>query len=123
MTHSKPFRISERLKSFKFAFQGIYSFFRTEHNARIHLASAIAVIILGFYLRINSFEWCWISVAITLVFITELLNSAIEALCNVVSPQFNIDIKKTKDISAGAVLVASFFAMAVGLIIFLPKLL
>jgi len=123
MTYSKPFRISERLKSFKFAFQGIYSFFSTEHNARIHLASAIAVIIQGFYLRINSFEWCWISVAITVVFITELFNTAIETLCNIVSPQFNIDIKKTKDVSAGAVLVASFFAMAVGLIIFLPKLL
>ena len=56
------------------------------------------------------------------MFITELFNTAIETLCNIVSPQFNIDIKKTKDVSAGAVLVASFFAMAVGLIIFLPKL-
>lgn len=121
MNQNKKFSTNARFKSFYFAFQGLKLFFKTQHNAWIHAVSALIVIVLGFLLKINSAEWCWLIVAISMVFITEMLNTAIEFLCDFVSPEIHPQIKKIKDVSAAAVLIAALAAVAIGMIIFLPK--
>ena len=110
------------IKSFGHAFKGIQSFFKVESNAIIHLIAAIGVIITGFVFKIELAEWLWISVAIALVFVSEMFNSAIEELCNLHSTEVNPKIKIIKDISAGAVLLVSFLAIIIGIIIFKPYL-
>jgi diacylglycerol kinase len=112
----------ERFRSFGFAFQGIAVFFKTQHNAWIHLLSALIAIAGGFYFRITGNEWCWIIAAISMVFITEMLNTAIEFLCDHITPVIHPQIKKVKDISAAAVFFAAIAALAIGLIVFLPKI-
>jgi diacylglycerol kinase (ATP) len=116
------FSIKARLKSFSYAFQGLKTFFQTQHNAWIHTFASILVVILGYLLKLNYLEWCWISLAITLVFITEMLNTAIEFLTDLVSPEYHPLAKKTKDVAAGAVLIVASFALTIGLFIFIPKL-
>ncbi len=122
MNQSKKFSIKARFKSFYFAFQGLKVFFKTQHNSWIHAVAALVVIFLGFILKVDITEWCWLVTVISMVFITELLNTAIEFLCDFVSPGIHPQIKKIKDISAAAVLIAAIAAVVVGVIIFLPKI-
>jgi diacylglycerol kinase (ATP) len=122
-SNSKPFSISDRIKSFGYALQGFKSFFKTQHNAWIHLAATIVVIVAGFLFKVSSMEWIALSFAIALVFISELFNTAIEFLCDRVSPEFDPRIKLVKDISAAAVLIAALIAVGVGAIVFVPKVL
>ncbi len=123
MENKKPFRISERIKSFGYALEGITAFFRTQHNAWIHLVAAIAAVVLGFILEIDNAEWCWLILAIAMVFITEMFNTALEFLTDLASPEIHPKAKMVKDIAAAAVLIASLGAVAIGAIIFLPKIL
>jgi diacylglycerol kinase len=118
----KRFSISERVKSVSFALQGLGTFFITQHNAWIHLGSAFLAIFLGYYFGLNSIEWCWITVAIVLVFICEMFNTALEFLCDVVSPNIHPQIKRVKDVSAAAVLIAAIGAVIIGAIVFVPKI-
>jgi diacylglycerol kinase len=120
--NNKPFRINDRVKSIGFAIQGIVTFFKTQHNVWIHLFAAVVVIISGFFFKINNNDWCWLILAIALVLITEMLNTAIEFLSDKVSPEIHPQIKKVKDVAAGAVLIAAIAAMTIGGIIFLPKI-
>lgn len=122
MENKKPFRISDRIKSFGYALEGIGVFFRTQHNAWIHLFAAIVVVILGFVLEVDNPEWYWLILAIAMVFITEMFNTAIEFLTDIASPEIHPKAKMVKDIAAAAVLIASIAAIAIGLIIFLPKI-
>jgi diacylglycerol kinase (ATP) len=117
----KRFSISERIKSIGFAGEGLSEFFRTQHNAWLHLFSAVFVIVLGIYVDLDRNEWCWIVIAISGVFISEMFNTALEFLSDVVSPNLNPQIKKVKDVSAAAVLISALGAATIGLIIFLPK--
>lgn len=112
----------KRGKSFKYAAEGIIHLFGKEPNAKIHLTAAILVIIVGFLLNISSYEWCLIAFAIGGVFMAESFNTAIEKLCDKISPEKNPLIKTAKDAAAGAVLLFVLSAVAVGLIIFLPKI-
>lgn len=113
--------MKKRLKSFQYAFNGLRVLFYEEANARIHLVAAIAVILLGLLLKITAPEWLIILFCIALVFICEIINTAIENLCDFISPEKHELIKKTKDLAAAAVLIAAVFSVVVGLIIFLPK--
>lgn len=122
MSNNKPFSISDRIKSFRFAFQGIAIFLKTEHNAWIHIFAGIVAICLGVVLKVNSTEWCWLILSIGLVFISEMFNTAIELLTDLASPDFHPLAKKVKDIAAGSVLIAAFSAVLIGAIIFLPKI-
>lgn len=110
------------IQSFSHAFRGFVSFFSLEQNSFIHLAAAAAVVLAGWWNHITPFEWLWLLGCIALVFITEMINSAIEQLCNLVEPNQNPTIKIVKDISAAAVLLASIFAVVVGIIILGPYL-
>lgn len=118
---SNSFSIIARIKSFSYAFQGIKTFFQTQHNAWIHSFATIVVIVLGYILKLSFNEWCWIILAIVFVFITEMLNTALEFLTDLVSPEYHPIAKKTKDVAAGAVLLAALLAIIIGLIIFVPK--
>ncbi|MDP1744107.1 MAG: diacylglycerol kinase family protein [Bacteroidota bacterium] len=122
MSSDKSFSITDRIKSFGFAFEGIITFFKTQHNAWIHAFATVIVVVLGFALNVNNTEWCLLAVSIALVFISEMLNSAIEFLTDIVSPDYNLKAKKVKDVAAGAVLISAIAAVVIGLIIFLPKL-
>jgi diacylglycerol kinase len=116
------FSFSERIKSFKFAFNGLRVLFRDEHNARIHLFIALIVIITGFIFCISNLEWVAVIFAIGFVITTEIINTAIEQIANFISPEKNENIKKIKDLSAAAVLISSIAAFIIGLFIFIPKI-
>lgn len=119
----EKFSIKKRLKSFGYAFNGLKILLSEEHNSRIHFLAAIIVILAGFLLKISRLEWIMICFAIGIVFIAELINSAIEALADHVTQDYQPFIKKAKDLAAGAVLIAAILAAVTGVIIFLPHIL
>ena len=121
MKHEK-FSIIKRLKSFAFALNGLKILILEEHNARIHLVAAILVVIAGILLKISNAEWVAVTFSIGLVFALETINSAIENLADFISPDKNDQIKKVKDLSAGAVLIGAMTALFIGVIVFIPKL-
>lgn len=100
---SRAFSFTGRIRSFTHAFRGVGMMLRSQHNAWVHLAATIAVIVAGFVLGINRAEWCWIVLAIVGVWTAEALNTAFEFLCDVASPQFHPMVKQAKDVAAGAV--------------------
>ena len=116
------FTLKKRLKSFKFAFHGIYLLIRHEHNAWVHSFAALSVVIAGYYLGLSRSEWITVTMVIGLVLAAEAVNSSIETLCDLVSPGYNEAIKKSKDMAAGAVLIMAIAAAITGLIIFIPKI-
>ncbi len=112
----------KRGRSFVYAWHGIVSLFGNEPNARIHLCVALLVVAAGFLFNISASEWCLVTLCIGGVFMAEAFNTAIEKLCDKVSPQTDSLIKIAKDVAAGAVLLFVFAAVTVGLIVFLPKI-
>ena len=108
-------------KSFKFAVAGIKYAFDTQVNFKFHSLATIVVAIAGFYFELSHLEWLWIIAAIGMVVSVELLNTAIETLVDLVSPDYNVKAGIVKDLSAGAVLVIAIMAAAIGLLIFVPK--
>jgi diacylglycerol kinase len=99
------------------------SLLKNEHNSRIHLLVAIIAIALGLVLKINTPEWCLIILLIGIVFITELLNTSIEKLSDLINPELNEGIRKVKDYAAAAVLISAIISLAIGGLIFIPKIL
>lgn len=95
---------------------------RTQLNFRIHLLAAVLAVLLGCVLKISPPEWLWILLCITLVCGAELLNTALEKLTDMVSPEWNEKAGRVKDLSAAAVLVIALFTLGVGAVIFVPKL-
>ncbi len=110
---------SKIICSFRYALQGLAAVVRSENNMRIHLTAATVVIIAGFLKGLSKVEWLFIAIAVALVFLSEAFNTAIENLCDLYSQEQNKQIKKIKDISAGAVLIAVLAALTTGIIIFL----
>ncbi len=121
MKPKQSFSLRDRIKSFDYSIQGIITFFKHEHNAWIHAVAAILVIVLGWYCKLTLMEWCWITLAIGLVLLAEMFNTAIEYLTDLASPEIHPLAKKTKDVASGAVLMASLVAVVIGLLIFIPK--
>lgn len=93
---------------------------RCQHNAWIHAAATIAVAVLGVLFRLTRFEWCWIVLAIAIVWTAEALNTAFEFLADAASPNFHPIVKDAKDVAAGAVLVTAIAAVIIGAIVFGP---
>lgn len=120
---SDKFSFRSRLGSFRFALNGLRSLLKYEHNSRIHFIAAIIAIALGIVLKLNLSEWSLLIVVIGLVFITELINSAIESLADRIDNEWNEYIRKAKDYAAAAVLISAVIAIATGCFIFIPKLL
>ena len=119
---SRKFSLKKRLLSFGFAFSGLKTLIKEEHNARIHLVAAICVISASIIFRINVYEWIAIILVIGFVFAMEIVNTAIENIANYLSIDIDVRIKKIKDLAAAATLVSAIVALIVGLIIFLPKI-
>lgn len=115
--------LKKRLNSFRYAFAGLGELLRTQPNARIHLLATCAVLAAGFYFGISKVEWCLAILAIAMVFSAEAFNTAIENLTDLASPNYHPLAGKAKDVAAAAVLIAAIGAAAVGLVIFLPKIL
>jgi diacylglycerol kinase (ATP) len=111
-----------RIRSFKFAFNGIWIMLSTQQNAWIHLFVTLIVIIFGVQFELTKFEWCWIILATISVFTAEALNTAFEFLTDVASPEFHPLAAKAKDVAAGAVLITAIGAVLIGLLIFSPYL-
>jgi diacylglycerol kinase (ATP) len=120
--NQKKFKIGDRLKSFKYAFNGIRMLFVNEHNAWIHLAASVLVIIAGLFFKISILEWAVIIIAIGLVFTAEAINSSIEKLSDFVSPEKRSLIKEVKDLASAGVLISAITALILGLIVFVPKI-
>lgn len=122
--HNHPFKPNKKGKiGFRFAWSGISFLFKSQFNARIHLLAAIIVLIMGFLFQISRTEWIMVILCITLVFVAEMINTALELLTDLVSPGYNEKAGKIKDVAAGAVLVSAVAALLVGLIIFIPRIL
>ena len=110
-------------KTFTTAFNGLRYFFKTERNGKIQAGVAGFILLAGFYLHLSSTEWIFIFLCITAVISLEIMNSAIEHLCNHVQNDYHASIKIIKDVAAGAVLFASIISAIIGFIIFIPKIL
>ena len=111
-----------RLQSFLNAFRGLGYTLRTQPNAQIHVAVASLVITFGFYVQLTATEWCLVALAAALVLGAEALNTAVEVLTDLVSPDFHPLAGLAKDTAAGGVMACALGAAAVGLIIFVPYL-
>ncbi len=110
------------MKSFYFAWKGLVAAFRTQPNFRFHVLAGTGVTGAGIYFDMSQTEWVSLILAITLVIVIELINTSIEFLVNLISPNYRELAGTIKDVSAAAVLVASAGALAVALIIFVPYL-
>jgi diacylglycerol kinase (ATP) len=122
LSERSPFSAHARLKSFVYAFRGIAYLVRSEYNAWLHLVATIAAIGAGLALRLSAEDWRWIGLAIALVWMAEAFNTSIERLCDVVGPEFDERIGHAKDVAAGGVLIVAIFALAIGIAVFLPRL-
>ena len=111
-----------RLKSVGYAFKGAYLLLKTEASIKVQSIIAIIVVIAGFYFNISSEEWLIQLLAIGMVMSIEGANTAIEEIANFIHPEHHQKIGLIKDIAAGAVFIASVFAIITGFIIYLPKI-
>jgi diacylglycerol kinase len=110
------------IDAFKNAFHGVHFVVSTQRNARIHMLLTAIAILVSWFFNISLLEWAAIIIVIGMVWLSECLNTSIEKLTDLASPEFHILAKHAKDSAAAAVLMASITAAVVGLIIFLPKL-
>lgn len=110
------------LKSFKFAFSGLGMAITKGRNFRIQLFIGVIAVFLGIVFKISNFEWLHLILIISFVLILELINTAIEEIVNMVSPEIQERAKIAKDVSATAVLIASTASIFIGAIIFIPRI-
>jgi diacylglycerol kinase len=115
--------LRKRIESFGYAFKGIATLFSSQPNARIHAVVLTIVVAFGFYFKIEKTEWLSIVLVAALVLSAEAMNTAVEFVVDLVSPDYHPLAGKAKDVAAAAVLLAAFGAVIVGLIIFAPRIL
>jgi diacylglycerol kinase len=118
----RRFSWKERGNSFSYAWQGIKGLLRTEHNSWIHLGLTLLVIILAIYYRISRSEIIFLIIVTAIVWAAELFNTALEKSMDFISRENHPQIKLIKDLAAAAVLISALAALAVGAIIFVPKI-
>ncbi len=121
--HKKPHKSSNLTTSFRHAFHGISSAFRTERNFRIHVLMGLGVFLAAYFLRVSFMEWMVLILCVFSMFVLELINTSIEFAVDLVHPEMGEGARLVKDIAAAAVLVFAFTAAVIGLIIFLPRFL
>jgi diacylglycerol kinase (ATP) len=118
---SQDFSVRARIRSFRFAFDGIGAFFQREHNAWLHFMATVSILTLSALVGIDKGELLALVIAIGFVWVAEMFNTCIEWVMDFVSEQRHSEIKFIKDLASGAVLMAALTAMAVGAIVFIPK--
>ena len=109
-------------RSFGHAFRGIGILLRTQANARIHATATVLVVAAGFWFGLSLGEWCAVVAAIGLVWTAEGVNTAVETVVDLVSPERHPLAGRAKDVAAGAVLCAAITALVLGSLIFGPRL-
>ena len=115
--------LNGRLRSFGHAFRGLKVLLQTQQNARIHVAATVMVVAAGALFAISPAEWALVALAVASVWAAEALNTAIEFLVDLASPEFHPLAAKAKDVAAGAVLVAAIGSLVVGVLVFGPYVL
>lgn len=110
------------LEGFRFAFSGLWYALRTQRNVRIHLSIAAAVIALGLWLDLSLNQWALLTLTIGFVLASEVVNTALEKLVDLVSPGYHPLAKVVKDVMAGVVLMTAVIAVIVGLLVLGPPL-
>lgn len=120
VTDKSQFVFKGRIRSFAQAINGVGIIVRSQHNAWIHTAATIFVAVAGFAFDVSAGEWCWLILAIVIVWVAEAINTAFELLCDVVSPEINAGVKRAKDVAAGAVLIGAIGSTLIGLIVLGP---
>ena len=116
------FSIAGRMRAFGYAIAGLFYAFKIGHALWIQCAIAAIIIFLGFYFHITLSDWRWIAVATTIVLATEIMNTAVESVCDALHPDHNKLIGIAKDAAAGAVLMAAIGAIVIGTMTFWPYL-
>ena len=111
------------VRSFKYAIEGVVQTFREGRNFKVQSCFAVAAIVLGIIFPIEPYEWAIIFVCIGVVLGGECLNTSIEAIVDLVSPEYNELAKRAKDCAAGAVLLCSIASLFVAAFLFLPRML
>jgi diacylglycerol kinase (ATP) len=119
---TKTFSLKARVKSFRYAFDGLENFFTQEHNVWIHAAATIACVLLALVTGVSRTEIIFLVMAGAFVWSAELFNTAIERMTDMISREKTAEAKKIKDMAAAAVLVAAIAALCTGSIIFIPKI-
>ena len=114
------FSIKKRIKSFYFAFKGLGTLLKTQHNSWVHLLATVLVIVTGLVYSISNIEWVLIIISISMVWMAECLNTAIEFLADHSTSEYHVLIERAKDAAAAGVLVSAIGALAVGVTIFYP---
>jgi diacylglycerol kinase (ATP) len=115
---AQPFQFTGRVRSFRFAFAGLWTMLRTQHNAWVHAAATVTVAAAGLAVRLGPSEWALITLAVVAVWAAEAMNTALEFLADAACPEFHPLVKHAKDIAASAVLIAACGAAVVGLLVF-----
>ena len=109
--------LSARLASFRHAGAGVAATIATQPNAKIHLVAAVLVVALGLWLDVSRGDWCWLVLAMALVFSAECMNTALESLADATAPDEHPLVARAKDAAAGAVLCAAVGAAVIGLLV------
>lgn len=109
-----------RVKSVAYAFDGIGFMLRTQHNAWLHAVATVAVVTLAVLVDVSASDWRWLIAAMATVWVAETINTAVEYVCDVVSPGYHEAVKRAKDIAAGGVLLAALGAFIIGMLTFWP---
>lgn len=118
----KQYGFKRFLNSFKYAANGFKYAYQNEQNLIIHICVTIVTVLAGFIFRLNNIEWLFVLIMIGLVFCAELINTSIEAVVDLVSPEKHPLAKIAKDTASGAVLSLAVVAFIGGLCIFIPKI-
>jgi undecaprenol kinase len=116
---SREYSIS---RSFRFAIDGVKTAIKREPNFRVHLAIAALAIIFAFLLKFTRLEWIILVLTIFLVISTELINTSLESIVNLVSPEIKKEAKIAKDVSAAAVFVTAVLSIVIAFLLYLPKI-
>lgn len=119
---TEKFSVRSRIKSFSYALAGLRQFVIREHNARVHFAATIVVIIVSLVVGVTETEAAILAIVTGLVWVAEILNTCIERLADHVTKERHPEIGIIKDLAAGAVLMAAITAVIVALFIFIPKI-
>lgn len=118
----KKFLWKDRGNSFVYAWSGLRALLRNEHNSRIHLVMTVAAIAACIILKVSTMEAGIITIAMGLVWITEIINTAIEKTMDLISKELHPQIKLVKDLAAAAVLLSAVTAVIAGCLVFIPKI-
>ncbi len=110
------------LRSFGYAFEGIFYVLRTQRNMQVHAGLGVVAVSVAFWLGLGPTEWAILLITMALVYCLEMVNTVAESLVDLVTDEYHPLAKIAKDVAAGAVLVAAIFAVGVGLFLFGPRL-